>query len=113
MRKFVLCALLVTMPFGGMRVMCVDAPAPADTDSDCERLCARHHVSSSTDGSTCMLTADACALLAFATTVGVGPDQPPADLGLDVSAAPAGESRVSPDPDLAHHVPPPKTRILR
>lgn len=108
LRNLLLSALLVTMPFSGMRVICVETPAPADTGSDCERLCARHHVSGSTDSSNCMLTADACAIVAFATTLSVGPEQPPAALALDVSAAPADGASGCLEPELARSVPPPK-----
>ena len=108
LRNLLLSALLVTMPFSGMRVICVETPAPADTGSDCERLCARHHVSGSTDSSNCMLTADACALVAFASTLSVGPEQPPAALTLDMAAAPADGTCGCLEPELAHRVPPPK-----
>jgi len=113
MRSLVLSALLLTMPFSGMRVICVETAASVDTASDCERLCARHHVSGSTDGSNCMLTADACALVAFASTISVGPEPPPADLTLDVSVAHADPPRGGVEPELARLVPPPKPPIHR
>ncbi|HEY3092008.1 MAG TPA: hypothetical protein VGJ52_02880 [Vicinamibacterales bacterium] len=119
MRKFLLSALLVTMPFSGIRVICVDAPAAASAATtqtaadDCEQICARHHhVSSDTTGSNCVLTADVCALLAFASTVSIGPEQSPAGLTLDVSAAPADAPRGGLEPELTHQVPPPKPQIF-
>jgi hypothetical protein len=111
--------LLTTLPFSGMRVICVDAPTEASaattqtTADDCEQICARHHhLSSDTTGSNCVLTADACALIAFASTVSIGPEQSSAGLTLDVSAAPADASRGWLEPELAHQVPPPKPQIF-
>ncbi|HEY3162400.1 MAG TPA: hypothetical protein VGJ78_25760 [Vicinamibacterales bacterium] len=119
LQKLVLSALLVTMPFAGIRVICVDPPVDASAATtqtaadDCGRICARHHqVSSDTNGSNCILTADACALLAFASTIGVGPEQPSTAVGLHVSPAPADAPRRCLDPALARPFPPPKPQVL-
>jgi len=111
MRNLVLAMLLVTMPLSGMRVICVDSAAPTETGSDCERLCARHHVSSSTNSSTCALSTDASSLIVFASTAALGPEEP-VQAPLVVSAVSADSPRCCLDPELAHHVPPPKPQAL-
>jgi hypothetical protein len=119
MRNLVLSALLVTLPLGGMRVICLNEPADltnstvaSNTDSGCERLCARHHSSSDGDGSNCALTTDPCALIAFASTSALCPEE---SLGITlcVSAVPADVPRYAPEPELARRVPPPKPQVLQ
>jgi hypothetical protein len=111
MRTLVLSALLVTMPFSGMRVICVDASAPAQTGSDCERLCVRHHLSGTGGTSNCALSTDESSLIVFASTAAVEPEQP---IGVTsvMSEAAAESPRFCPEPELAHQVPPPKPQIL-
>ena len=112
-RNLVLSALLFTMPFSGMRVICVESTtAPVDTGSDCERLCARHHVAGTATGSNCLLSADACSLLAVATTMAVAPEEPLHE-PLVTATVFAEAPRYCPEPDLAHRVPPPKPQVLR
>jgi len=103
--------LLVTMPFSGMRVICVDAAAPTDTRSDCERLCARHHLSGNTSTSNCALSTDASSLIVFASTAAVGPEEPLSG-PLAVSVVSADAPRCCLEPELAHRVPPPKPHVL-
>jgi hypothetical protein len=112
MRNLVLVALLVTMPFSGMRVICVDAPTPAETASDCERLCARHHVSGAGSSSNCTLSTDNASLIVFASPAAVGPEEP-LSAPLVSAAATIDISQYLPEPELAHRVPPPKSQILR
>ena len=111
-RNLVLIALLVVMPFSGMRVICVDAAAPTETGSDCERLCTRHHVSSTTNGSNCTLSTDSSSLIVFASTAAVGPEEPLSAPPV-VSAVFTDSTQCCPEPELAHRVPPPKPQVLR
>ena len=111
MRGFVLSALLLTLPFGGMRVICVDASAPPEPGSDCERLCPLHHVSGTSGDSNCALSTDSSSLIVFASIVAVEPEQP-ASMPSIVSAVSADAPRCCLEPELAHHVPPPKLQIL-
>ena len=118
-RTLVLGTLVAILPFSGMRVICIDATADTSSatevsagDADCERLCARHHVASTTTGATCALSTDPCALMVFACTVGVGPEEPSSALRLDVSAVPVDAQRFCLDPEVARRVPPPKLQVL-
>ena len=118
-RNLVLGTLVAILPFSGMRMICIDAPAAgaraATTEAaadDCERICARRHVSSDTNGTNCVLTADACASMAFATTIAVGTERPTARFSLDVSAAPVNVLERCAEPELARHLPPPKRQVL-
>jgi hypothetical protein len=65
LRGVLLWALILVLPFGGMRVMCVEAPllAPGAAHhqhgSDCERLCPLPEpVASPRDGSDCSMSVD-------------------------------------------------------
>jgi hypothetical protein len=111
MRGFVLSALLLTLPFGGMRVICVDASTPPETGSDCERLCPLHHVSGTSGDANCALTTDSSSLIVFASTAAVAPEQP-ASMSSIESVVSADAPRRCLEPELAHHVPPPKLQIL-
>jgi hypothetical protein len=113
-RNLVLSALLVVMPFSGMRVICVDAAAPADTDtrSDCEQMCARHHLSGTGSTSNCTLSTDSSSLIVFASTVAAVPEEP-LSAPLVVSPVFTDSTQCCPEPELAHRVPPPKPQVLR
>jgi hypothetical protein len=111
MRGFVLSALFLTLPFTGMRVICVDAGAPAETVSDCERLCPLHHVSGTSGSSNCALSTDSSSLIVSASTVAIEPEQPERMTSVG-SAVAADSPRCCLEPELAHHVPPPKLQIL-
>ena len=113
-RNLALIALLVVMPFSGMRVICVDAAAPTDTDtrSDCEQLCARHHLSGTGSTSNCTLSTDSSSLIVFASTAAVGPEEPLSAPPV-VSAVFTDSTQCCPEPELAHRVPPPKPQVLR
>jgi len=106
-RNLVLSALLVVMPFSGIRVICVDANAPADTRSDCEQLCARHHLSGTGSSSNCTLSTDSSSLIIFASTAAAGPEEPLC-APLVASAVFTDSTQCCPEPELAHRVPPPK-----
>ena len=129
MRTLVLGTLLAIMPFGGIRVICLDLPtdvsrssAPADRRSDCERLCPLHRPSdtpsltagtpSSTESdSECGLSADGSSLSVSATIAVLRP-QEPRQVPLVVSAVWADSPRFYLEPALAHLGPPPKPQAL-
>lgn len=106
-RNLALTALLITMPFSGLRVICVDSTAPAETGSDCERLCTRHHVSDTTGSSNCSLSTDNSPLITFASTAALAPEAP-MQAPLVVSVVVADSARGCLEPELAHRVPPPR-----
>jgi hypothetical protein len=113
-RKVLLWALVVVMPFGGMRVMCVEAPLAATTaavhahDSDCERLCPLPPaVANSGNGSDCAMTVDN-SLIIMAAAVAVFPVQPPLAHATFVQHEFADPSRRYLEPWLAQPNPPPE-----
>jgi hypothetical protein len=115
-RRLLVCTLLAVMPFGGMRVFCLDtqAQSPATAahvdGSDCDRLCVVHHPARSGD-TDCSMTADPSSMMVVST-----PAVAPA---ADVLRAPliVVYSRSEPpflylDPGLSHQCPPPKGDLL-
>ena len=80
MRKLSVLALLFVLPFGGMRMICADAPSTAHDpektafatqttqDADCERICALHKPGDS-GNEHCSLTGGDSALV---MAIGVG-----------------------------------------
>ncbi len=129
MRKLVLAALLVVLPFSGMRVVCVDSPTPVsgsaastETVVDCERLCPLHPPSdtpamtpgtrSGTEtGSDCALSTDGASFSILATVAVLWPHES-LEVPLAVSAVSAASPRFYLDPELAHVAPPPRPRAL-
>jgi hypothetical protein len=135
LRSFAFVALLVVLPFSGIRVICVD-PAAAGADpaaspetkaaeetlTDCERLCPFHppgsmralHAdsqSSSDEDADCALSSDAAALQMLATIAVLRPTQPLVVPDV-VSETPAAASAAYTEPALANLAPPPKAPIL-
>ena len=128
-------ALLVVLPFSGIRVVCIDSTAagadPAasaeshtaeGTLTDCERLCPFHppasmqtlHVdaqSSSGDDADCALSSDAAALQMLATIAVLRPAQLVSAPNV-VSDAPVFTSSLYSEPALALLAPPPKPIAL-
>ena len=135
LRSLTFVALLVVLPFSGIRVICIDsAAAGADsaavgethaaegTLTDCERLCPFHppasmgrldaDAQSSTDeDADCALSSDAAALQMLATIAVLRPAQP-VSVPYVVSDAPVFTSSVYSEPALAHLPPPPKAPTL-
>lgn len=120
MRRFALGTLLVIMPFGGIRVMCVDSPrdvglssAPTETGANCERLCPLHQPSmtDTESSSDCALSADASSLNVFASIAALRP-QGPLQEPSGVAPTYADSPRFYLEPELAHPGPPPKLRTL-
>lgn len=79
LRGVLLWALIAVMPFGGLRVMCVQAPLAAPSaaqhehGSDCERLCPLPEpVARSAGGSECSLAVDN-SLVVIAAAVATSP----------------------------------------
>ena len=110
-------ALLLVMPFGGMRVICVAAPQEAANSAEatkplteCERLCPLHGLSessSSSDNTDCLLSAGASSLMASGTVAVVRSiDPPPAPEPVRVlfTLSP----RFAPEPELSRFGRPPK-----
>ena len=113
-------ALLLVMPFGGMRVICVAAPEEA-TDStqaskakaltECERLCPLHESSESSSGSDktdCALSAGASSLMASGTVAlirSIDPPLAPEPVRVEYTLSP----RFAPEPELPRFGPPPKS----
>ena len=127
-RLFVVTALLVILPFSGIRVICFELPAEesaaavADHElTDCERLCALHRpadapsppVTSTSDDSdgreVCALTADGAILdcVSF-SAIAVVRAQPPAETPAIARNLYVDSSRLHLDPALAPAGPPPK-----
>lgn len=117
--------LLVVLPFGGLRVICIDpatdvshSTAPTETASDCERMCPFHppSVTSGTPSSTqsssdCALSADGSSLSIFANIAVLRP-QEPLVVPVAVTAVPADSPNFYREPQLAHLGPPPKPQAL-
>ena len=130
LRSLAFVALLVVLPFSGIRVICLDsAAAGADAASpetqtaeesltDCERLCPFHppaslptldadEQSSSEEDGDCALSSDAAALQMLATIAVLRPAQV-ISVPLVVSDAPVFTSSVYSEPALPLLAPPPK-----
>jgi hypothetical protein len=128
MRKFALGALLVVMPFGGIRVICAGSPmepshpaARVEAVSDCERLCPLHPPSaapSESDDLSLDANASDCALSVDGATMSVvvstAVPRPHAVFPVPAvaSALPADSGSSYVGPALPHLVPPPKSRAL-
>jgi hypothetical protein len=128
-------ALLLVLPFSGVRVICVESPAPDDDSvapatvveaearplTDCERLCplhppelfeAAHADTASTDeDADCALSSDAAALQMQGTIAVLRPVQP-VTIPDVVSDAPVLSAPVYSEPALANLAPPPKPAAL-
>lgn len=118
MRRLVLGTLLVIMPFGGVRVMCVDSPADMsrssprnEKDADCVRLCALHQPSRTESGSDCALSAGASLPSLFASVAIPLPQEPPRG-PLVVAHTYSNSPGFYLEPALAHLGPPPKPDAL-
>lgn len=134
LRSLAIGALLLVLPFSGVRVICVEASptvidpaAPAGAEegaatqalTDCERLCPFHppaemqapHVdaasTSSDEDADCALSSDAAALQMLGTIAVLRPAQPVAVPEI-VSDAPVFTSSVYSEPSLSLLAPPPK-----
>jgi hypothetical protein len=130
-RTVVVGALLLVLPFGGMRVICIaESEEPAATSSEavappeqpkhevteCERLCPLHATDSSSSDSDsqterCGLSAGASSLMAAAGIAVVRPLVPP-PLPSIVRSVYVETGRFMPDPDLPRFAPPPKPDTL-
>lgn len=129
MRRLALGALLVVLPFSGIRVICIDSPvdvsgstAPTETLTDCERLCPLQRPSdtpsitagpssSTKSDSDCALSPGASSISLSASIAVLRPHEP-LQVPLAVSAAPAESPRFYLEPELAHLAPPPKLEAL-
>ena len=113
-------ALLLVMPFGGMRVICVAAPAEAANSTEeahskalteCERLCPLHESSessSSSDKTDCALSAGASSLMAsgvVALVRSIDPLLAPESVRVEYTLSP----RFAPQPELPRFGPPPRS----
>jgi hypothetical protein len=120
-RKLLASALLLFMPFAGMRVVCVDGPADATgateqaergVEADCERLCPWHPAESgspvhSGDRSDCAMTADGASFVVMAAT-SVLPAQALLQADMIASEAHFEAPQLYVEPGLSHLSPPPK-----
>ena len=116
-RTLALCALIATMPFSGMRVICVGTPATesasrvhAEGASECERLCPLDDHASD-EASDCALSAEGLSLIASAGVAVVRAQEPPQV--PDVVRVVYTESpQFLPEPELPRFGPPPKSQAL-
>ena len=113
--------LLLALPFSGVRVICVEAPAEAAANTeqsasvpatdDCERLCALHHVSATTpdseSGSHCALSTNPSCFDIFGSVAVFHAPQP---YGVTLVATPVVERAAAlyVEPSPSHPGPPPK-----
>jgi hypothetical protein len=135
LRSLAFVALLIVLPFSGIRVICVESPARSDdpatpdatiaaeeTLTDCERLCPLHppssvpavhdgQQSSSGTDTDCALSSDAAALQMLGTIAVLRPQAAlhVPDLATD---APVARSSVYVEPAIALLAPPPKSSAL-
>ncbi len=130
------CALLLVLPFSGIRVICVESPTaidvaatPAeshttdDTLTDCERMCPFHPPESmqapdaasasatSGDDSNCALSSDAAALQMLGTIAVLG-SAPRLVVPLIIADVPVEIAPAYAEPSLIHPGPPPKLHTL-
>lgn len=112
-RKLLISALLLIMPFSGMRVICLEpAGEPsglgdhAESGTDCDRICALHRPDGG-EQSSCALTADASALMMFACAA-VLPSQQPMRAPVVVFVHDEDAPQLYLEPGLAQLSPPPK-----
>jgi hypothetical protein len=132
LRTLVTVALLLVLPFGGMRVICVAESAESDDPAsstatvaaphereltECERLCPLHGIgisspdsdSDSDSGSDrCALSAGASSLMAAAGIAVIRPLQPPPD-PIVARTVYVDVARFAPEPVLPRFVPPPRS----
>ena len=115
-RTLVIGALIALMPFSGMRVICLSAPAestssaPVDPQTECERLCPLHQPSQE-DGSDCALSAEGLSIVASSGIAVVQVQVPPQV--PDVAPVVYIETpRFLPEPELPHFSPPPKPQAI-
>jgi hypothetical protein len=122
LRILVVAALLLVLPFGGTRVICIAAaedtagPAapvarvePEREMTECERLCPLHDPDmSSSEGERCALSAGASSLMASAGIAVMRPLVPP-PMPTAVRTVYAETLRFMPDPDLPQFARPPKS----
>ena len=128
-RLSVVTALLVILPFSGIRVICFELPAEESATAaaeheltDCERLCALHREDETpaaqspepgadTPREVCALTAEGAILdcVSF-SAIAVVRAQQPADSRAIASNLYVDSSRLHLDPALAPAGPPPKQR---
>ena len=136
LRSLAFVALLVVLPFSGIRVICIDSPVPegysadpathtgvaATTLTDCERLCPFHPpgsvqaphadaASTSDEDADCALASDAAALQMLGTIAVLRPAAAVAMPDV-VSDAPVLTLSVYSEPALALLAPPPKSQAL-
>jgi hypothetical protein len=119
-RKAVASALLILMPFGGMRVVCVEGPVPAPTrqtdqaseaqhGADCDRLCPWPRSADANGGSDsdCALTGDDASVAVIVVTSALTPHVM-SDTEMAASEPVAEIPPVYVEPSLVHASPPPK-----
>jgi hypothetical protein len=135
LRSFAFGALLLVLPFSGIRVICIESPVAEVSSAgpatqaeaerpltDCERLCPLHppesleamhgdSAPSSDEESDCALSSDAAALQMLATIGVLRPAQPVAMPDVE-SDAPVFTSSVYSEPSLTLLAPPPKSGVL-
>lgn len=114
MKRRVALALLVVIPFSGMRVICVDQPTEAvattahiGSSDDCDRLCVIHHPANSGNDTNCSLSADASSLIVVAGIAVIPAEQTlgrPTVVPHTYIEAP----QLYLEPGLAHRNPPPE-----
>lgn len=131
MRILAVGALLVVLPFGGVRVVCFDSPRPeapassaeAEAISDCERMCPFHppadepsgpaatSSSGSDEGTGCALSSDSMSVSMFGNIAVLRPAEP---LQAPAGASPAivTARHIYLEPDLSGVAPPPKSFAL-
>jgi len=127
MRTLAVGALLVVLPFGGVRVVCFDSPRPealassaeAEALTECERMCPFHppadeasgaavtSSSGSDEGRGCALSSDSMSVSMFGNIAVLRPAAP---LQAPSGASPAlvAAQHIYLDPDLSGVAPPPK-----
>ena len=131
LRKLAFAALLIVLPFSGIRVICVEsstepsapavtsqAEAAEDTLTDCERLCPFHPPASvtvphadpqsSSEDEDCALSSAAAALQMLAT-IAILKSEPPLAIPDLVTDLPVASTPLYSDPALTLLAPPPKS----
>jgi hypothetical protein len=136
LRSISLGVLLLVLPFSGIRVICIESPAPDGYSaepaphtakspplSECERLCPFHPPESvqalhadaasaaSDEESDCALSSDAAALEMMGT-IAVLQSAPPLTVPYVVADVVAAAPAFYSDPPLTHFAPPPKLQAL-
>ena len=131
MRILAVGALLIVLPFGGVRVVCFDSPRPeapassaeAEAIADCERMCPFHppadepsgpaatSSSGSDEGTGCALSSDSMSVSMFGNIAVLRAAEP---LQAPGGASPAlvAAQHIYLEPDLSGVAPPPKSSAL-